>query len=140
MQTQLNQVELMKQFIGSWTGELGNDTTFFWEAKPYGTGQECSWKFISKEKIVSEGKAVFGYDKSIDKYIYADMGKSKDIAVSVYWMITNSKFEFLPYNAILNPEKAPFRGEGEFKSTDMFIMTVIAGDKPVGTYTYTRVK
>jgi hypothetical protein len=137
---ELNQVELMKQFLGNWKCELGKDSTVFWNAKPYGTGQDTYWKIVSNDKIVSEGKALYGYDKSIDKYIYADMGKGKDIVLTVYWMITNSKFEYLPYSAISNPEKAPWRGEGEFKSPDIFIMNGFAGNKPVGTWTYTRVK
>ena len=35
-QTNLNQVELMKQLIGTWQATVGQDTINIWEAKPFG--------------------------------------------------------------------------------------------------------
>ncbi|MFA6125797.1 MAG: hypothetical protein WC699_00695 [Bacteroidales bacterium] len=40
-QKNLNQVELMKQQIGTWKCDDNKDTTVFWEGKPYGTGLDC---------------------------------------------------------------------------------------------------
>ncbi len=39
-QTKLNQVELMKQLEGSWTGEIGKDTIDNYNFKPVGTGDK----------------------------------------------------------------------------------------------------
>src|ERR1035437_9475320 len=80
-QTKLDQVELMKQFVGSWKVEESKDTTFFWDAKSYGTGLEGYYKTVTKGKTVTEGKFLQGYDKSIDKSIYVELpsGKDKDI-------------------------------------------------------------
>ena len=35
-QTKLNQVELMKQWLGTWQGDIGKDTVDLWEGKLYG--------------------------------------------------------------------------------------------------------
>jgi hypothetical protein len=37
---ELDQVELMKQFIGTWVAETGKDSTVVWEAIPMGKGYE----------------------------------------------------------------------------------------------------
>jgi hypothetical protein len=37
-ETKLNQVELFKQWIGTWKSDNAKDTTAFWDAKSYGTG------------------------------------------------------------------------------------------------------
>jgi hypothetical protein len=55
-QTQLNQIELMKQFVGYWRCDFAKDTTRYWEVKPFGTGFECSLKVIIGGKVVSEAK------------------------------------------------------------------------------------
>lgn len=51
----LNQVELMKQFLGSWKCEVSKDTTAFWETKSYGTGLENRYNYVKDGKIVDEG-------------------------------------------------------------------------------------
>ena len=35
---ELNQVELMKQFLGNWKCEIAKDTTDYTDSKSYGTG------------------------------------------------------------------------------------------------------
>jgi hypothetical protein len=46
-QTKLNQVELLKQFIGSWKFDWGKDTTGLFEIKPFGTGLECYYNSVN---------------------------------------------------------------------------------------------
>jgi hypothetical protein len=139
-QTKLNQIELSKKFIGSWKCEYAKDTTIFWDGKPFGTGLECYSKTVSKGKIISEGKELYGYDKSIDKCIDAHMEKGMDIGLTAFWFITNNKYVYLPYSDVSNSEKASRRSEGEFKSPDMMVETTFVNNKPVKTITYTRVK
>ena len=61
--TKLNQVELIKQLTGNWKGDVGKDTTAFWEIKYGNVGLECNFKFVTKDKMVMEGKQLWGYDK-----------------------------------------------------------------------------
>ena len=139
-QPKLNQVELNKQFIGSWKCTIAKDTTFFWEVKPYGIGFECSFKFVTKEKICAEGKQLWGYDKKVDKCIISELFKGGDIMIYATWFSSNNKCEMLPSNEISNPEKASLKVVSELKSTDSFIQTTLVNNKPVKVDTYTRVK
>jgi hypothetical protein len=137
---ELNQVELMKQFIGSWKCDISKDTTFFIESKSYGTGIELDFKYVTKGKTYSEAKLLWGYDKKVDKYIIAQITKGMDIEFWAVWFVEKNKYIMLPYSDITNPDKASFKWEGEFKSPDMFVETTILDNKSVKTDTYTRVK
>ncbi len=139
-QTKLNQIELMKQFIGSWKVEESKDTTFFWYAKAYGPGLEGYYKTVTNGKIVSEGKFVQGYDTTTDKSIYVELSLRGSIEINATWFISNTKYKYLPFIDISNFEKASYKIEGEFKSPDMFIETTIRNNKTTLIETYTRIK
>ena len=139
-QTKLDQVELMKQFTGYWKCDIAKDTTRFWDVKSFGTGFECYLKVVSKGKVIMEAKRLWGYDKNIDKYIGLEVTKGKDIKVYAQWFTSNYKGEAIPYSNISNPEMASFKGESEFKSPDMYVITTIVNNIPVKTDTYTRIK
>ena len=139
-QTKLNQVELMKQFIGSWKGDIAKDTTLLWEVKPYGIGLEGSIKYVSKGKTVLETKQLWGLDKVHDKLIVAEIIKGMDLELYASWFISKYKFEFIRYSDISNPEQINFKVEGEIISKDMFVEKMIINNKLVRTDTYTRVK
>jgi hypothetical protein len=135
-----NQLELMKQFIGSWKTEFGKDGTFIWEAKSYGTGIETNLQGVANGNIIFEGKQLLGYDKSNDKYIVAQMFLGKDIEIGATWFISKTKYKWVPNCDISNPEKASIINEGEFKSPDMFVEIKKINSNPVQTVTYTRIK
>jgi hypothetical protein len=139
-QSTLNQGELMKQFIGSWKLDLGNERTFFWEAKSYGTGFETNLKAVANGKTMFEGKQLLGYDKRNDKYIVAQMFLGKDMEIGATWFISKTKYKWIPNCDISNPEKASIINEGEFKSPDMFVETKTVNNTPSQTLTYTRIK
>ena len=139
-QPKLNQVELMKQFIGNWKCDIAKDTIAFWDARSYGTGFECNYKYVTKGKSVIEGKGLYGYDKNIDKCINTSMSKGQDIAVYAFWFTSKDKYVEFLYSNMLNPEKATFKVEGEFKSSDMVVETTIINNNPVKTDSWTRVK
>jgi hypothetical protein len=137
----LNQVELMKQFAGSWKAEIGTDTIVYTDGKSFGIGSnaESSFRVVTKGKTIFEGKAVTGYDKNIDKFISAEITKAKDISVYTYHFTTDKKYEILPYD-FSNPSKTSWKVEAEFKSPDIFVETTIENGKPPKTITFTRVK
>jgi hypothetical protein len=140
-QAKLNQIELVKQWVGSWTGELAKDTTLNWDIKSCGTGLECHYKYISKEKVVMEGEQLWGYDKNSDKYLVANMVNGIDIGIYACWFISSTKYKFIPYSELFNPDKASInKYNGEFKSPDVYEETYIVNNKPVRTYSFTRVK
>ena len=139
-QTNLNQTELTKQFMGSWKCDFGNDTTFFMEGKLYGTGSEYNYNYAAKGKLFMEGKQLAGYDKKIDKIVYVNLEKGKDIEMLALWFTSTNKYIITSYRDIANPEKASFKFEGEFKSPNLFIEKLIINGNLLKTYTMTRVK
>ena len=64
-QTELNQVELMKQFIGTWKS-TEKDTTYIWECKSFGKALEFAIKTETKEKVTIDASA--GYMHASYKY------------------------------------------------------------------------
>lgn len=139
-QTTLNQARLMKQLEGNWNCEIGIDTSAFWDMEPYGSGYAASLKYITKGKIVKEGKGLYGYDKKIDKIVEAGITKGMDIGVYVMWFITESKFVLIPFGDLANPEKASFKMEGEFKVPDILVETTMINNKTVKIKTWTNTK
>jgi hypothetical protein len=137
--TKLNQVELIKQLIGSWKVDMGKDTVLFWDAKPFGTGLECYYKTVTKEETLMEAKQLFGYDKKTDKYIAANLIKGMDMEIWALWFTSNNKYVITYYSDISNPEKSSFKMDGEFKSPDVYTESYIMNGNPV-IYKYTRVK
>jgi len=140
MQTELNQIELMKQFLGTWKCDIAEDTISFWDAKSYGTGLDCNYWFVSKDKVIKEGKQFWGYNRKTDKFIWSLMDKGGDIEIYAAWLISKTKYIEIPYSYISNPEKTSWKCEGEFKTPDMMVETTIVDNKSIRTDTYTRVK
>ena len=139
IQTKLNQVELIKQFTGSWKCDIAKDTISFWEAKSYGTGLDCNYRFVTKEKIFKEGKQLWGYDRKTDKFIWSIMDKGGDIEIYAAWFISETKYIEILYSYILNPEKSSWKCEGEFRTPDKMVETTTVNNKSIRTDTYTRV-
>ena len=138
---ELNQVELMKQWIGSWKAEFGKDTIAFFDQKAYGVGQEVFIKATLKGKMIGEGKQLWGYDKKLDKIIFASELKGQEgLGITALWFISKNKYVGVPYSDISNPENASLKWEGEFKSPDTYVETHLLNNNPVTTDTYTRIK
>jgi len=137
---ELNQVELMRQWIGSWKAEFGKDTIAIFDQKAYGNGQEVFIKATLKGKMIGEGKQLWGYDKKSDKIIFASEVKGQNIGITALWFISKTKYVGVQYGDLSNPENASNRTEGEFKSPDSYVETHMVNNKLVGTDTYTRIK
>lgn len=139
VKTKLNQVELMKQWIGSWRTEGTNLTS---ETHSFGVdGLEGFQKIQVKDSIVSEYKLILGYDKISDKYISAAISKNNPgIIIMVLWFTSENICERIPYEYISNPEQATTRAKIEFKSKDLMVGTFMEKNKPDRTYTMIREK
>jgi hypothetical protein len=136
--TSLNQARLMKQLEGNWKCEIGTDTSAYWDMVPYGSGFAASLKYITKGKIIKEGKGLYGYDSKINKIVEAGITKGKDIGVYVMWFITDNKFVLIPFSDLGKPQMASFKMEGEFKSPDTLIETTIIENNVVKIKTWTK--
>jgi hypothetical protein len=138
----LNQVELLKQFIGTWKNEINKDTVYTAEFKPYGNGGlEFSLRSVAQGKVWLEMKQFWGYDKKSDKVVIAGLMKdSPDIILQSAWFTEKSKFKQVPLEFASSPEKSAFVVLFDLKSPDLVIREEIVNSKSLGMETYKRVK
>jgi hypothetical protein len=138
----LNQVELMKQFLGNWKVELGKDTTQLTEITCFRNGGfELYSRYFYKDKIYAEHKYLCGYDKKNDKHIIATLiNNSPNITLTTLCFTTGNTCDRLSYDYISNPDKATSKTIYEFKSADTFIAKNMKDNKLIKTITYNRVK
>lgn len=123
-QTKLNQLELMKQFIGTWKSDFGDGSAMILEYTPYGNALVGNAKVVSKETALDNKKYFIGYDEINDKIIIAVLHYHAPIMeITANWFISKDKMKSVPYQNISNPENAPIAWEFEFKSPDMFVIT-----------------
>ena len=139
-QTKLNQVELMKQFTGTWKGEVGKDTTFIWIGESIGNGIEANVKTMTKGKIISKGKMIVAYDAKSDKFIETEIIDGSDALIYAWWFTSKNVSISIPFQDFSNPENASFKNKFEIKSPDIVTQTVMVNNNPIQTVTFTREK
>ena len=138
---QQEQIELHKQFIGSWKGEIAKDTTIYWDVKPYGTGMECYFKAVTKGKTVMEGKQLWGYDKDAGKFTMVEMMKGVDNAVYSSLFDTKSTCTMQYYGPVTTTSNGDsWQWKIEFKNPDMFEETILKNNTPTQKITMNRGK
>ncbi len=135
---ELNQVELFKQFTGTWKAEVGKDTTFIWEGKSYGNGLDVNVKTETKGKIIEEGKVIISYDNKSDKYIQARIMKGAGSLIGEMWFTSKNICEAIYLQDISNPENAASKWKFEFKSPNLMVQIVTENGKLVSTTTFNR--
>jgi hypothetical protein len=139
-ETKLNQVELMKQFVGTWKSEK-HDTAYIIDDKLYGDGHEVYLRTETKGKIIWEAKTLMGYDKKNDMLIEAFIEhNSPNIILSAIRFLSPNKFIGILLEEISTPEKATEKDIYELKSPDLMINTYIKNNKIVSVNTFKRVK
>jgi len=139
-QTKQNQIELNKQFLGTWKAINGNEITTI-ECKLFYNGIETYFKTEKEGKIVVENKLLLGYDKKLDKLVECGIGSDDEcIAVYAAWFTSENKMEEVLLEDISKPANSIFRMIFEFKSSDVFVLTYFENDKVTGTYTFNREK
>jgi len=82
-ENELDQVELMKQFIGKWAAEVGKDSTWLWEITPSNNGYVHAFYLKVKGKTVETMPGIIGFGseyKTTNMFIlYQDGFISRDI-------------------------------------------------------------
>jgi len=140
-QTELDQVELMKQFLGTWKTEIGKDTTQVHEYTSFGTAIEGNIKIVTKSKILYSAKQLWGYDKKNDKTILIELGKSSpEISLYTIWFTSKNICEGIVIQDFYHPENSALKLKIEFKSPDLVIQTFMENNKVVREQTFTREK
>ena len=139
-QAKLNQVELEKQFIGTWKSEIAKDTIMYAEFTQFGL-MKGNIKVVTKDKILDSGEELFGYDKETDKSIQVIVWKSStNIDINAWQFVSNNIKVGVPIKDISDRPNATLKFKIEFKSPDLWVMTTLQNNQVVGTVTMTRVK
>ena len=140
-QNKLIQVELMKQFLGTWKTEMAKDTTQIDEYAAFGNTVVGSIKNITKGKVLTSMKELWGYDPKNDKIVFAAVSESSpEISLWAYWFTSKTTCEGIPYQDLSNPGKALLKYRMEIKSPDVWVLKILQNNKEVAGLTFTRVK
>ncbi len=139
--SELNQVELFKQFTGVWKGEMGKDTIFTMEIKSFYDGFETYVKTETKGKLVLEEKALMGYDKKSNKLIESGiMNSSPEIILWALWFTSDKKCAEVLLTDISDPENAILKWEFELITPNSMVWYNLKNNKVTGKYTFYREK
>jgi hypothetical protein len=141
-QSGLNQVELLKQFIGTLENATNKDTVYTAEIKPFGNGAlEFRLKSVAHGMVWLEERQLWGYDKKNDKIVCAGIMKdSPNIMLQSAWFTEKNKFKQVPLEFASNPEQAGFIVLFDLKSPDLVIREEFVNNKSLGQEKYTRIK
>jgi hypothetical protein len=140
-QTKLNQVELMKQFIGTWKSDWGDGKAMILEYTPYGNGIVGNAKIESKETALDNKKYFFGYDEKNDKIIITILHHNAPIIeITANWFISKDIMNSVPFQDISNPGNANMKWKFEFKSPDKFVITSLQNNIVKSVDEWTREK
>ena len=101
---ELDQVELMKQWIGTWKCEITKDTIIIWDLKPFGKGYELDYKNKANGKTIYEIKDLWVFDSKSEKWICFSLEGSGIYNMYYGKFISSNKFNWDRYD-IANPEK-----------------------------------
>ncbi len=133
----LNQVELMKKFLGNWTGELGKDTFMIAENTPFGTGMVSTGQIVTKGETLDSVIQLYGYDKINDRFTIAELVRSSSVLE-----IINARFhsENTGELVVTNTDNGKFEWKFEFKSPDLIVQTALINGKILKEISLTRIK
>ena len=117
----LDQVELMKQFSGTWKTEGGEDTTFIWEIIPFGKGYEAIGNWKAKGETYSTIKSVFGFANEMKKVNMFHLDQGGDITRALGEFVSEIKIvmEFLNFDH----SRILAKWESSFSTPDIFKIT-----------------
>nr|WP_321378795.1 hypothetical protein [uncultured Bacteroides sp.] len=136
----MNQRELLKLFSGSWKGELGKDTFEIWNNKITDNSLEINFKDITKEKVVSEGRTFFIYDRDTHKFIGSKITKMKDPYSVILRFTSKNTAEIIKFKDINNtPDNCSVRVLLDFKTPNKLTKTILSEDSASIVINYNRI-
>jgi len=139
-QTKLDQVELIKQFIGTWNCDIDKDTVEAWECKPYGTIHTTAVSQMIKGKKMDSYLNCAGYDKRDGKFKGILLFPNGDYYTWIGLFTTEKKLS-VDIVDNLNPEVILAKYDFEFMTPSGRIMTqYTASGVKVREYKYTKAK
>ena len=140
--TKLNQIELFRQFTGTWKYTYNADTILFWEVKSFGGGFEgCVRATLKDGTMFYEAPSVCGYDSKNDRLIESQI-KSNSSNIFLYsgQFTSANRFIEILLEDISSPEKSTEKWIFELKSTDLIETTYMKQEKIIAVSIWNRLK
>ena len=139
-QTKLNQVELAKQFLGTWQGIIGKDTVGMWEGKLYGEAVMAYVYMVIKGVKSDSYISLFGYDDRDDKLKGYTISPNSEFGTWIGAFTTDKVLKMDGLDTF-KPEKIWYKAEFEYKTpTEVIIRNYNAKGIKTGEYTYKKIK
>jgi hypothetical protein len=139
-QTKLNQVELAKQFLGTWQGNTGKDTVTMWEGKLYGKAVITNSYTVIKGIKSDSHMSCFGYDDRDDKIKGYNLLINADFGTWIGVFTTDKMFKIDGLDTF-KPEIIWWKAEFEFKTpTEAIIRNFNPEGVKTGEWTFKKVK
>jgi hypothetical protein len=139
-QAKLNQVELAKQFLGTWQANTGKDTVQMWEGKPYGKTLITNVYMVIKGIKSDSYLSCFGYDDRDDKLKGYNLFANADFGTWI-GVFTTGKMLKIEGLDTYKPEIIWWKAEFEFKTpTEVFIRNFNSEGVKTGEWTFKKVK
>jgi hypothetical protein len=139
-QTKLNQVELMKQWLGTWQRDIGKDTVELWEGKLYGKAVVINVYQVINGKRSDYYIINCGYDERDDKLKGYNLLPNSHFGTWI-GMFTTDKIFKADMVDTFKPEMVWWKNEVEFKSPSEMIVGAFKPDGiKTGEWTYKKVK
>ncbi len=136
---QQDQIELMKQWEGSWKIENSQDTIIIGSAKFWGTaGMLAQYKLLIKGEIMEEVKMLYGYDIDKDKIIETSLFKGGKIEIYTLYFVSETEYLRIPYEDVLHNIESKSYMKGEMVSPDTIIEIWYQNERPVYKHTWIR--
>ena len=126
-QQDLNQVELMKYYIGTWEAEMGKDSILIWDVKSTpGKGYEHKGYIKIKGEISYYGQGLLGYDWSNQQIVWTHMYANGFIVRDIGQFITETR--------VITERTSPVN---EYVSS-IIEMDILTPDKYIAVHKYRR--
>lgn len=139
-QTKLNQVELMKQWLGTWQGDIGKDTVQLWESKLYGKAVVINVYQVINGKKSDSYIINCGYDDRDDKLKGFNLFPNTDFMTWIGVFTTDKLFKADALDSF-KPDIVWFKNEIEFKTpSEMIIRAFNSKGIKTNEWTYKKVK
>jgi len=94
----LDQVELMKQFIGTWTYETGEDSTYLWEVIPNNNGYEHNSYWQANGETYRTAKGLFGFTWEKQTVINSVLWPSGNLSIGKGKFVSDKKIKMERFN------------------------------------------
>lgn len=139
-QTKLNQIDLMKQWLGTWQEVTDNDTLQLWEGKLYGNAL-----VINVYQVINGTKHDWylincGYDKRDDKLKGYNLVTNSNFSTWIGMFTTDKIFKADMLDSF-KPESVWWKNEVEFKTpSEMVVGAFNTKGVKTGEFTFKKVR